>query len=72
MGFWGWVSFIIFCIVGWNIIQWWIRVSEEASSKEEAEARRKRVEDAKNEMVRIRNEIIRDLNKTWNDAFRGN
>ena len=42
MSFWGRVSFIIFCIVGWNVIQWWIRVSEEASAKEEAEARRKK------------------------------
>ena len=25
------------------------------------------IEDAKNEMARIRNEVIRNLNKTWND-----
>jgi len=42
MGFWGWVSFIIFCIVGWNLIQWGIRVNDEAKAEEEAKASRKK------------------------------
>ncbi|MGV0982013.1 MAG: hypothetical protein ACOYB0_06615 [Polynucleobacter sp.] len=67
MGFWGWVGLIFFTIVGWNLIQWGIRVNDEAKAEEEAKAARKRVEDAKNEMARIRNEVIRDLNKTWNE-----
>ena len=67
MGFWGWVGLIFFVIVGWNLIQWGIRTNEEAKAEEEAKAGQKRVEDAKNEMARIRNEVIRDLNKTWNE-----
>ena len=67
MGFWGWVGLIFFVIVGWNLIQWGIRTNEEAKAEEEAKAGQRRVEDAKNEMARIRNEVIRNLNKTWND-----
>ena len=67
MGFWGWVGLIFFTIVGWNLIQWGIRANDEAKAEEEARVDRKRVEDAKSEMARIRNEVIRDLNKTWND-----
>ena len=67
MGFWGWVGLFFFTIVGWNLIQWGIRVNDEAKAEEEARVDRKRVEDAKSEMARIRNEVIRDLNKTWND-----
>lgn len=67
MGFWGWVGLIFFTIVGWNLIQWGIRVNDEAKAEEEAKAGRKRVEDAKNEMAQIRNKVIRDLNKTWNE-----
>lgn len=67
MGFWGWVGLIFFVIVGWNLIQWGIRVNDEAKAEEEAKAGQRRVEDAKNEMARIRNEVIRNLNKTWND-----
>jgi hypothetical protein len=61
----GWTYF--FTVVGWNLIQWGIRANEEAKAEEETKAGRKRVEDAKNEMARIRNEVIRDLNKTWNE-----
>ena len=67
MGFWGWAGLVFFTIVGWNLIQWGIRANEEAKAEEETKAGRKRVEDAKNEMARIRNEVIRDLNKTWNE-----
>lgn len=67
MGFWGWVGLIFFTIVGWNLIQWGIRTNEEAKAEEEAKAGQKRVEDAKNEMARIRKDVIRDLNKTWNE-----
>lgn len=66
MGFWGWVGLIFFAIVGWNLIQWGIRVSDEAKAEEEARANQKKIADAKNEMERIRNEFIRDLNKNWN------
>ncbi len=65
MGFWGWVGLIFFTIVGWNLIQWGIRVNDEAKSEEEAKAHQKKIADAKNEMERMRSQIIRDLNNGW-------
>ena len=67
MGFWGWVGLIFFTIVGWNLIQWGIRVNDEAKAEEETRANQKKIADAQNEMERIRSEVIRDLNKTWNE-----
>ena len=67
MGFWGWVGLIFFTIVGWNLIQWGIKANDEAKAEEEAKASQKKIADAKNEMERIRSEVIRDLNKTWNE-----
>ncbi len=67
MGFWGWVGLVFFTIVGWNLIQWGIKANDEAKAEEEAKASQKKIADAKNEMERIRSEVIRDLNKTWNE-----
>ena len=67
MGFWGWVGLIFFTIVGWNLIQWGIKANDEAKAEEEAKASQKKIADAKNEMERIRSEVIRELNKTWNE-----
>ena len=67
MGFWGWVGLIFFTIVGWNLIQWGIRSNDEAKAEEEAKANQKKIADAKNEMERVRSEVIRDLNKNWNE-----
>lgn len=67
MGLGGWILLIIGVIVAWTLVQWGIRANDEAKAEEEAKAGEKRVEDAKNEMARIRNDVIRDLNKTWNE-----
>ena len=67
MGFWGWVGLIFFTIVGWNLIQWGIKANDEAKAEEETRANQKKIADAQNEMERIRSEVIRDLNKTWNE-----
>ena len=67
MGFWGWVGLIFFGIVGWNLIQWGIRVNDEAKVEEEAKANQKKIADATSEMERVRNNVIQDLNKSWNE-----
>ena len=67
MGFWGWVGLIFFTVVGWNLIQWGIRANDEAKAEEEVRVSRQKAEDAKNDLERMRSEVIRDLNKTWNE-----
>ncbi len=67
MGFGAWILLIIGVIVAWNLIQWGIRVNDEAKAEEEKSTRLKNAEAAKNNLERIRNEVIRDLNKTWNE-----
>jgi len=67
MGFGAWILLIIGVIVAWNLIQWGIRVNDEAKAEEEKSARLKNAEAAKNNLERIRNEVIRDLNKNWNE-----
>ena len=67
MGFWGWVGLLFIVIVGWNLIQWGIRANDEAKAEEEVRVSRQKAEDAKNDLERMRSEVIRDLNKTWND-----
>ncbi len=67
MGFWGWVGLLFIVIVGWNLIQWGIRANDEAKAEEEVRVSRQKAEDAKNDLERMRSEVIRDLNKTWNE-----
>ena len=67
MGFGAWILLIIGVIVAWNLVQWGIRVNDEAKAEEEKSARLKNAEAAKNNLERIRNEVIRDLNKNWNE-----
>ena len=67
MGFGAWILLIIGVIVAWNLIQWGIRVNDEAKAEEEKSTRLKNAEAAKNNLERIRNEVIRDLNKNWNE-----
>lgn len=67
MGLGGWVLLIIGAMVAWTLVQWGIRANDEAKAEEETTVNQKKIADAKNEMERIRSEVIRDLNKTWNE-----
>ena len=69
MGFWDWVGLIFFAIVGWNLIQWAMRISNEANTEAEKKANRKTIEDATNEMEQLRLNIIQDLNESWNKSL---
>ena len=67
MGFGAWILLIIGVIVAWNLVQWGIRVNDEAKAEEERNASKKEMEDARNDLERFKGEVIRDLNKNWND-----
>ncbi len=67
MGFWGWVGLIFFVIVGWNLVQWGIRVNDEAKEEEGLKQSQKRYQEALDEMELNRVATILDLNKWWDE-----
>lgn len=69
MGFSGWVFLIVGIIGAWHLIKWGVQTSDEVKVEAEQKAQERAIEEARNEMERLRLEIIRDLSAAWDDSY---